>query len=96
MQAHVLAVDYIVPYIILEIVPSCRELNSLQEYFLQNCSSSPLTMFNPLASEFFLLSSALGTEIIVLHNFTWHAVFFMFTVWYEHFSLVLVFPGLRI
>ena len=37
-------ITYIVLYIVLEIVPSCRDLNSLEEYFVQNCSSSILTM----------------------------------------------------
>ena len=51
---------------------------------------------NPSAAEFLLLSSNWHGDNF-LHIYTWHQVyFFIFTVWHGLFSLILVFPKLRI
>ena len=46
MQTHVPAGSRLhsTLYIALEIAPSCTQLDSLEDYFLQNCSSSSLTL----------------------------------------------------
>ena len=38
----------------------------------------------------------ISMELICLHTFTWHEVLSMFTLWHGLFSLVLMFPGLKI
>ena len=53
-------------------------------------------LFNPLAAELYLLPF-IGHEGNFLQTFTWHGLSFsIFTVWHSLFSLVLVFPVLRI
>ena len=51
---------------------------------------------NPLAVGFLLIPSNWHGDIF-LQTLTWHGLLFsMFTVWHGFFSLVLMFPGLRI
>ena len=53
------------------------------------------SILNPLAADIFLLPSN-WHEDNFLHTVTWHRVYFsMLTVWHGLFSLVLMFPGLK-
>ena len=55
-----------------------------------------LLRVNHLAEKFFLLPSNVHRDNF-LYTFTWHGLYFsMFTVWHGLFSLVLIFPRLRI